>query len=113
AQGPITLREGLGMAGQMPEAMKTANNHGIVHRDLKPANVKVKANGTVKILVFGLAKGAEAPPADSAQSHSPTIMTSMPGTLLGTVAYMAPEQIKGQTADARSDGWAFGCVLFE
>ena len=113
AQGPIPLDEGLGIARQIAEAMQTAHDHGIVHRDLKPANVKVKANGTVKILDFGLAKVAEAPPADSAQSHSPTIMTSMPGTLLGTAAYMAPEQIKGQTADARSDVWAFGCVLFE
>ena len=113
AQAPIPLDEALGIARQIAEAMQSAHDLGIVHRDLKPANVKVRADGTVKVLDFGLAKVAEASLADSALSQSPTIMTSMPGTLLGTAAYMAPEQIKGQTADARSDVWAFGCVLFE
>jgi len=111
-RGPIALAEALAIARQIAEAMQTAHDLGIVHRDLKPANVKVKSDGTVKILDFGLAKVAETQP-DSSLSHSPTIMTSMPGTLLGTAAYMSPEQVKGQTADARSDVWAFGCLLFE
>ncbi len=72
-----------------------------------------KADGTVKVLDFGLAKVADARPADGSLSHLPTMMTSMPGTLLGTAAYMSPEQVKGETADARSDVWAFGCLLFE
>jgi serine/threonine protein kinase len=93
--------------------MQTAHDHGIIHRDLKPANVKVKADGTVKVLDFGLAKVADARPADGSLSHLATMMTSMPGTVLGTAAYMSPEQVKGETADARSDVWAFGCLLFE
>ncbi len=113
ARGPMALAQALTIGRQIAEAMQTAHDHGIIHRDLKPANVKVKADGTVKVLDFGLAKVTDAQPADSSLSHSPTMMTSMPGTLLGTAAYMAPEQVKGQTADARSDVWAFGCLLFE
>src|SRR2546426_779339 len=113
ARGPMALRQALAIARQIAEAIQAAHDHGIVHRDLKPANVKVKADGTVKVLDFGLAKAADAQPADSSPSQAPTMMTSMPGTLLGTAAYMSPEQVKGQTADARSDVWAFGCLLFE
>ncbi len=113
ARGPMALAEALAIARQIAEAMQTAHDHGIIHRDLKPANVKVKADGTVKILDFGLAKAADAQPVDDSLSHSPTMMATMPGTLLGTAAYMSPEQVKGQTADARSDVWAFGCLLFE
>src|SRR3989454_7758055 len=113
ARGPMALRQALAIARQIAEAIQAAHDHGIVHRDLKPANVKVKADGTVKVLDFGLAKPADAQPADSSLSETPTMMTSMPGTLLGTAAYMSPEQVKGQNADARSDVWAFGCLLFE
>ncbi len=113
ARGPMARPLALAIARQIAEAMQTAHDHGIIHRDLKPANVKVKADGTVKVLDFGLAKVADARPADGSLSHLPTMMTSMPGTLLGTAAYMSPEQVKGETADARSDVWAFGCLLFE
>src|SRR5438105_844268 len=113
ARGPMARTQALAIARQIAEAMQTAHENGIIHRDLKPANVKVKADGTVKVLDFGLAKVADPRPAESSLSHSPTMMTSMPGTLMGTAAYMSPEQVKGQTADARSDVWAFGCVLFE
>jgi eukaryotic-like serine/threonine-protein kinase len=113
ARGPMARPLALAIARQIAEAMQTAHDHGIIHRDLKPANVKVKADGTVKVLDFGLAKVADARPADGSLSHLPTMMTSMPGTVLGTAAYMSPEQVKGETADARSDVWAFGCLLFE
>src|SRR5437867_8214278 len=112
ARSPLALADALAIARQIAEGMQNAHDHGIIHRDLKPANIKVKVDGTVKILDFGLAKMVEASPVGSLLSHAPT-MTSMPGTLLGTAAYMSPEQIKGQTADARSDVWAYGCVLFE
>src|SRR6266850_5598733 len=113
ARGPMPRPQALAIARQIAEAMQTAHENGIIHRDLKPANVKVKADGTVKVLDFGLAKVADPRRAESSLSHSPTMMTSMPGTLMGTAAYMSPEQVKGQTADARSDVWAFGCLLFE
>ena len=90
ARGPMARPLALAIARQIAEAMQTAHDHGIIHRDLKPANVKVKADGTVKVLDFGLAKVADARPADGSLSHLPTMMTSMPGTLLGTAAYMSP-----------------------
>jgi serine/threonine protein kinase len=113
ARGPLALAPALAIARQIADAMQAAHDLGIVHRDLKPANVKVRADGTVKVLDFGLAKAQDRQPADPSPSQSPTLMTSMPGTLLGTAAYMSPEQVKGQAADARSDVWAFGCLLFE
>jgi hypothetical protein len=113
ARGPLAPEQALAIAGQTAEGMQTAHEHGVIHRDLKPDNIKVKVDGTVKILDFGVAKMAEAECADSSLSQSPTMMTSVPGTLVGTAAYMSPEQIKGQAVDARSDMWAFGCVLFE
>jgi serine/threonine-protein kinase len=119
ARGPIPLDEALPIAKQIAEALEGAHEHGIIHRDLKPANIKVRHDGTVKVLDFGLAKltAPNTPDAANALSLSPTItspalMTGV-GVLLGTAAYMSPEQAKGRPADKRSDIWAFGCVLFE
>jgi serine/threonine-protein kinase len=119
ARGPIPIDEALPIAKQIAEALEAAHEQGIIHRDLKPANIKVRPDGTVKVLDFGLAKLAEAGPTTagpSPLSMSPTItspaMTGV-GVLLGTAAYMSPEQAKGREADRRSDIWAFGCVLYE
>jgi eukaryotic-like serine/threonine-protein kinase len=121
ARGPIPLDEALPIARQIAEALEAAHEAGIIHRDLKPANIKVRPDGTVKVLDFGLAKLADpaaatsdAIPLDAA--HSPTFtspaMTAL-GIILGTAAYMAPEQARGRAVDRRADIWAFGCVLFE
>ena len=118
ARGPIAIDEALPIARQIADALEAAHEQGIIHRDLKPANVKVCEDGTVKVLDFGLAKAIEGDRVNvGAVSNSPTItspalMTGV-GVLLGTAAYMAPEQAKGKPADKRSDIWAFGCVLFE
>jgi Tol biopolymer transport system component len=119
ARGPVPLDEALAIAGQIADALAAAHESGIVHRDLKPANVKVRADGTVKVLDFGLAKALDqrAPPAaPSDPTYSPTItspaMTAM-GMILGTASYMSPEQARGRVVDRRADIWAFGCVLFE
>ena len=111
--------EVLPIARQIADALETAHERGVIHRDLKPANIKVRPDGTVKILDFGLAKAFEPTPADPLQaglSHSPTITTpaaTRAGTLLGTAAYMSPEQAKGRPVDKRTDVWAYGCVLYE
>src|SRR5262249_28055345 len=116
--GAIPLDEALAIATQIAEALEAAHDQGIVHRDLKPANINVRADGTVKVLDFGLAKlvhpEAAAGHADVASPTitSPAMMTGI-GVVLGTAAYMAPEQAKGREADKRSDIWAFGCVLYE
>jgi Tol biopolymer transport system component len=121
AVGAIPVEEALRIARQIAEALESAHEQGIVHRDLKPANVKVRPDGTVKVLDFGLAKAieasADAPARGSAAlSLSPTIttpaMTQM-GVILGTAAYMSPEQARGAPADRRADVWAFGCVVYE
>jgi serine/threonine-protein kinase len=117
AQGAIPLDEALPIAKQIAEALEAAHEQGIIHRDLKPANIKLRPDGTVKVLDFGLAKSLEPAAASSpGASLSPTItspaMTGV-GVLLGTAAYMSPEQAKGKPADKRSDIWAFGCVLYE
>ena len=107
------------IARQIAEALEAAHEQGIIHRDLKPANIKLRPDGVVKVLDFGLAKLAEGPDAPGAGglSQSPTITTPAMmtgiGVILGTAAYMSPEQAKGRPADKRSDVWAFGCVLFE
>ncbi len=120
AQGPIPLAEALPIAGQIAEAVEAAHEQGIVHRDLKPANVKVTPEGRVKVLDFGLAKALEGDPSrPGEQDPSPLsltmtspAMTAM-GMIVGTAAYMSPEQARGRPADKRADIWAFGVVLFE
>ena len=116
-RGAIPIDEALPIAKQIAEALEAAHEQGIIHRDLKPANIKVRRDGTVKVLDFGLAKAME-PAAGSSPSASmsPTITTpamTHAGMILGTAAYMSPEQAKGRTVDKRSDVWAFGCVLYE
>jgi eukaryotic-like serine/threonine-protein kinase len=117
AQGAIPIDEALPIARQVAEALEAAHEQGIIHRDLKPANIKVRSDGTVKVLDFGLAKAIEPVGAISpGVTQSPTITTpamTQAGLILGTAAYMSPEQAKGQPADKRSDVWAFGCVLYE
>jgi eukaryotic-like serine/threonine-protein kinase len=116
-RGAIPIEEALRIAKQIADALEAAHERGIVHRDLKPANVKVRTDGAVKVLDFGIAKAME-PAAGSSPdvSMSPTITTpavTRAGMILGTAAYMAPEQARGNTVDRRADIWAFGCVLYE
>lgn len=115
ARGPIPLDEALPIAQQIAEALEYAHEHGIIHRDLKPANVKVPPDGKVKLLDFGLAKALEDSPAVGHISTSPTISmaATQAGIILGTAAYMSPEQARGKAVDKRTDIWAFGCVLYE
>src|SRR6516165_2219184 len=117
ARGPIPVDEALSIAKQIAEALEAAHEKGIIHRDLKPANIALTKDGQVKVLDFGLAKAAEATSGSFDTVTSPTItspatMTGA-GVILGTAAYMSPEQAKGKAADKRSDIWAFGCVLYE
>ncbi len=118
AQGPIPVDEALPIAKQIAEALEAAHEQGIIHRDLKPANIKVRPDGTVKVLDFGLAKALEpmavgrADATASPTITSPAMMTGV-GMLLGSAAYMSPEQARGKAVDRRIDIWAFGCVLFE
>ena len=118
AQGPIPIDEALPIAKQIAEALEAAHEQGIIHRDLKPANIKVREDGTVKVLDFGLAKLMESASGGqqaAGATLSPTItspaMTTGVGVLLGTAAYMSPEQARGKTVDKRADIWSFGwCV---
>jgi hypothetical protein len=116
ARGAIPLDEALPIARQIAEALEAAHDHGIIHRDLKPANIKVRPDGTVKVLDFGLAKAVDPTAGSSATAmNSPTlsIHATQAGIILGTAAYMSPEQARGKPVDKRTDIWAFGCVLFE
>jgi eukaryotic-like serine/threonine-protein kinase len=114
-RGPLRADEALAMSGQILQALEAAHEKGIVHRDLKPGNVMVLSDGNVKVLDFGLAKALESTPAGAGLSHSPTLSlaATQAGVILGTAAYMSPEQAKGLSADARSDVFSFGCVLYE
>jgi Tol biopolymer transport system component len=116
ARGALVLEEALPIAKQIAEALEAAHERQIVHRDLKPANIKLPPDGLVKVLDFGLAKAMESPVPSPDVSQSPTITTpvmTQAGMLLGTAAYMSPEQARGMGADKRSDVWGFGCVLYE
>ncbi len=115
ARGPIPLDEALPIATQIAHALEAAHEQGIIHRDLKPANVKVKADGTVKVLDFGLAKALTDESSAGALLNSPTItaMATRSGMILGTMPYMSPEQAKGKLVDRGTDVWAFGAVLYE
>ena len=118
AQGPLPVDEALAVAKQIAEALEAAHDHGIIHRDLKPANIKLRPDGVVKVLDFGLAKALEPMSARGIDATisptvtSPTMMTGI-GVLLGTAAYMSPEQARGRVVDKRADIWAFGAVLYE
>jgi Tol biopolymer transport system component len=115
ARGTIELDEALSIARQIADALEAAHDRGVVHRDLKPANIKITPEGKVKVLDFGLAKMAERDGSASGLSVSPTLSVhaTREGVILGTAAYMSPEQARGKPVDRRTDIWAFGCVLFE
>ncbi|HTD51899.1 MAG TPA: protein kinase, partial [Thermoanaerobaculia bacterium] len=115
SRGPIPLEESLRICRQIADGLEAAHEKGVVHRDLKPANIKVTPDGRVKILDLGLAKALELPASDEGLSESPTrtLDQTRPGTILGTVEFMSPEQARGKDVDKRTDIWAFGCVLFE
>ena len=113
AGGPIPLQEALTIARQIADAVEAAHEHGIIHRDLKPANVKVRRDGTVKVLDFGLAKLTNTNGATALSQVPTAAAATRTGVILGTVAYMSPEQARGLAVDGRTDIWAFGCVLYE
>jgi serine/threonine-protein kinase len=113
ATGPISLDEALPIAKQIAEALEAAHEQGVIHRDLKPANIKVREDGTVKVLDFGLAKALGSPGGDPFDSPTATAAATATGVIIGTAAYMSPEQARGKPVDKRADIWAFGAVLYE
>jgi serine/threonine protein kinase/Tol biopolymer transport system component len=115
-RGPVPVKETIEIAKQIAEALEAAHERGILHRDLKPGNIMLTAEGRVKVLDFGLAKSVESHDLNTNLSQSPTVVTNAPteaNVLLGTAAYLSPEQVRGRPADHRSDIWAFGIVLYE
>src|SRR5262245_2747998 len=113
-RGPIPVDEALRIIRQVADALEAAHDRGIIHSDLKPANIKLSPDGKVKVLDFGLAKALSTRETEINLSNSPTkVSGSMAGVVFGTAAYMSPEQAKGKDVDARTDIWAFGCVLYE
>jgi serine/threonine protein kinase len=113
AHGPIPTDEACSIAHQIATALEEAHQLGIVHRDLKPANVKIRPDGTVKVLDFGIAKATEPDGRTQPSAPTPPIAPTADGVVLGTTSYMAPEQARGRAVDKRADIWAFGCVLWE
>ena len=115
AQGAMPIDEALPIAKQIAEALEAAHEQGVIHRDLKPTNIKVREDGTVKVLDFGLAKalGGDGRHGDLSQSPTVTAAGTRDGVILGTAAYMSPEQARGKSLDKRTDIWSFGCVLYE
>jgi hypothetical protein len=115
SKGPLPVEDALGVCRQIAEGLEAAHEKGVIHRDLKPANVMITEGDKVKILDFGLAKALsdETQSVDSSQSPTLTEAMTRPGVILGTAAYMSPEQAKGKAVDKRADIWAFGCILYE
>jgi serine/threonine protein kinase len=113
AGGTMALREALEIARQIADALEAAHEKGIIHRDLKPGNIKIRPDGTVKVLDFGLAKVAETQAVSLPDSPTLSMAATQQGVILGTAAYMSPEQARGKPVDKRADIWAFGCVLYE
>src|SRR6266850_2775941 len=111
-RGPMPVTDALTIARQITDALDAAYEKGIIHRDLKPANIKITPGGVVKVLDFGLAKAVRESGAHDL-TQSPTVGETREGTILGTLAYMSPEQARGRPVDKRTDVWAFGCVLYE
>jgi eukaryotic-like serine/threonine-protein kinase len=112
-KGPLPLDHVLKLATQIAAALEAPHERGIVHRDLKPANILITSGGTIKVLDFGLAKNTEVPASDPERSPTMTVSPTGAGMILGTAAYMAPEQARGKPVDRRADIWAFGVVLYE
>src|SRR6185369_14731104 len=112
-KGPLPVETALNYAKQIAAALEATHEKGITHRDLKPANIMITPQGLVKVLDFGLAATAQTLLGDSTASRTLTISPTQAGTILGTAAYMSPEQARGRTVDKRTDIWAFGCVLYE